>query len=313
MSMSPIHFQDRKTTGFVIIVGVVLFGIGMGWILGITSGDDLMVRYVFGIIFATVGLYLIVTNSLLLAKLPANSKLAGLLYESTNFLEHPNFPKTNATRSRRGNIELHCEGTRVGKFIGLLITGLVFAGIPGGVLIGGAQTITGAGFFLTIFMGIFVLVGLVLLIFAVHALLRILLVGKTHVEIAAEPLQPGQKFRVYLFQEGTFPITSAKLVLVGEEVARWTESSGKSSHTVVRTNRFCEIPIAEGTNLRASNSAPVLIGEGTVPVGAIHSFSTFPCTIRWGIELDLDIPRRPDVKELHQFRVAPIPARKERE
>ncbi|MCC5875200.1 MAG: hypothetical protein JJU11_03175 [Candidatus Sumerlaeia bacterium] len=315
--MAQRFHQEGTVSALAAVVGLVLAAVGLTFVFGITRGDDSAAVYLFGILFAVVGLFVFVSHGLKWFSLPGRSRLTSLLYDGANFTDHPMFPKVRVSRSRRGHIELHCEQSRFTRVIGMLVGAALFAGVPIGILIGSGTSGLVERIFLTVFFGIFILVGLILFIAACHGILKILMVGKTHVEISAEPLQPGQKVRVYLYQEGQFPITSARLTLIGEEIARWTESSGagrnRSSHTVVRTNRFCLAAIAEGTNLRASNSAPILQGDIVIPQHAMHSFSTFPCTIRWGIELHLDIPRRPDVKELHLFRVAPISARRERE
>lgn len=302
----------RTEAIFFLVFGVVFTGGGLSIFLFADGGGDELVKNVASLVACSTGLVLLV-KSIFSFRNTRGMYIGGVLVKGLqNPLESPYFPKLKVVRSRRGYFELPLEQSRAGKVIGLFIGGLIFAGAPIAMFIGSGSAGSPTGVFLGLFLGIFVLVGLLLLFGAFHELLKIILVGRTHVEISREPVSPGDSIVVNLHQRGQFPITTARITLVGEEVAQWTETRGsgknRSSHTVSRNHRFLEIVIVEGTGLRASNSAPILSGNTVIPENAMHSFSSFHCTIKWGIEVFLDIPRRPDVKEFHPLRVLPAPS-----
>lgn len=233
-----------------------------------------------------------------------------LLPGSRNFLQHPNFPNLAVARSPSGGVTLPRAASRRMTAVGSMLFGALFAGVGFFLLfLCYTSSSTTDRLFTGIGGGVFSLVGLSVMGAGIHGILRVVLVGKTRVDLDREPVAPGDRIRVQLWQPGSFPITRAEIRLVGREVAKWTESSGsgrnRSSRTVVREHRFVDEVLAGGEQLSASASHPVLRGEATIPRDAMHSFTTFPCSIEWAVEVRLVIPRRPDVKELYTFRVTP--------
>lgn len=235
-----------------------------------------------------------------------------LLPGSRDFLKHPYFPSLRPRRSPSGRLILPRVVSRPFAILGPLLFGAVFLGVGLVVLLLSITSDSRGGALATLVIGvIFSLVGLGVMGGGIHGILRVLLVGRTRVEIDREPLSPGGRLRVELWQPGSFPITRAEIRLVGREMARWSESSGssRSSRRIIREHRFADETIAMSRDLAASNSMAILSGEATIPRDAMHSFKSRPCSIEWGIEVRLVIPRRPDVRELYGFRVTPTPPR----
>ncbi len=210
--------------------------------------------------------------------------------------ENPCFPKLKVKRGGAG-VRLSASATPFTMFIGFSIAALIWNGITWGIMILGD-----VGTFGRVFLSIFALVGLLIAYGAIHSLLRCLMVGMTLVDVSREPLRPGERFRVSVYQEGSFPITSVEVALECQESA--TYRVGTDSTTVRETVHTAALGRLEGIRAQGS-STPILTCDARVPDDAMHSFKSSNNEIEWRIVVKMDIPRRPDVKDTFPFRVAP--------
>ncbi len=213
------------------------------------------------------------------------------------------FPKARAKRGSRGGFLLGTEASPFARFLGLTFFAAFWNGISWFALYHVWNDFGSSGFkyFPIIFIGFFCLIGLFVIGLAGHALLRCLLVGGTSLEIDRMPVRPGDRIRLTLRQKGDFEITSLTMKLICRETVRWRV--GTNTHTSME-DVLSEV-LHQGGNLRTTGSTPLVSCETSVPDDAMHSFKASNNQLGWGIEVTMDIPGRPDVKEFFEFRVIP--------
>ncbi len=224
-------------------------------------------------------------------------------------LESPNFPKVNtAGRGPRGGVLVKPEAGMWAKFIGLIIVSAFWNGISWFAMFQVTKELRRDGGFAwipVIFIGLFCLIGIALVLGVFHALFRILLVGDTPLEISAEPLKPGERGKVSLYQKGSFEITEIIVSLVCREKVTYSQGTRR----VTSTEEVSRTEIVKQNNSRANNTGPVVEAEFLVPNNAMHSFKASNNVIEWGFEVKIDIPGKPDVNDFYPVRVMPVGGR----
>jgi hypothetical protein len=217
--------------------------------------------------------------------------------------EVPFLPAAPRTLPAAGGVMLR---TQFSRFAGLIGNGL-FVLFWYGLSIAGLVSVLRSGergFMLWLIVGfltLLLLVGLFIVREFLKGVARLLVVGRTGVLVPREHVRPGERFRVALHQEGDFAITRARIALCCEEIISY--QSGK--HRSVRRETVFREVAAEGEDLRADSSRPVLAADVTIPPGAMHSFMGRGNKIQWSFHVVVEIPGRPDVEEVFPFRVIP--------
>lgn len=197
---------------------------------------------------------------------------------------------------------LKLELSHWGVVIGLSILALIWNGISWAGFVG---ALADREWVAVAFLTLFVAIGLGLVGAVVHRLLRIFLLGNTHMEISAEPAMPGQRVRFVFEQEGQFTAEEATLRLVCLEWAQYRV--GTSTRT--EEHKVLDLPLATVAGFQSSAGNPLLLrGEFAIPEDAMHSFESPNNRVRWQLEAEVKIPGRPDVKDNFPFRVLPANA-----
>ncbi len=216
--------------------------------------------------------------------------------------KHPNWPKVKTASGVRAT-KLSAAVSPHSKFIMIMLIALFWNGITWAAVIGIMSDGPSGGEFLLIlvFLGVFVLIGLVLLGASVHTFLRMFLVGGTTVEITKEPLLPGDSAQYFIVQSGDFQITELVVMLECIEQARYRQ--GSSTTTV--EDKVLELELAREQNVQARDRLPCHEGRFEIPPEAMHSFKASHNSIVWRLVVTMDIPNKPDVEDEFEFRVAP--------
>ena len=221
-----------------------------------------------------------------------------------NWQKNKYFPKVKRRKfgPRRG-IALKAQRTALAGFVGLLLVTIFWNGLSSGGLIAVlSERGSGAAKWApVIFLSLFVLIGLALIAATVYQFFRVVLVGTPTVEVDIEPLQPGTRSRLRVYQPGDFDITSASVHMVFREQVTYRQGTD----TVTAEKEVHVQELTRCSTCRASRSKPILETEFQIPEWAMHSFNAPNNKLQWGIRVIMDIPNRPDVKDLYFFRVTP--------
>jgi hypothetical protein len=217
------------------------------------------------------------------------------------WIENPCFPKAAKKRfARSGMIRLEPEAGAGTKFVGLTMLALFWNGITGGALYSMLSE-DNIPWIPMALLSIFVLVGVVLIFAAVHALLRVLLVGDTSVEISREPLAPGETATIYVKQAGRFTVERAEVRLFCREQVTYRRGTDR----VTEKEEVHSEVVAESHRLQARSGHSLLDAQLRIPEDAMHSFEAANNKIRWFIGVKLVIAGRPDVDDAFVLRVSP--------
>jgi hypothetical protein len=154
-------------------------------------------------------------------------------------------------------------------------------------------------FFAEVIVGLLALAGLFLLWSAIHSVLRVVLTGETFLDLASEPVSPGQTVNWAVVQKGNFEITQASAKLVCRETVRYTVGTD----TVTRQETVRTIELGPPKAGQADVVRPIIQGQLTLPADAPPTFVMPNNRIEWGVEVILEIPNRPDVKAFFPVRV----------
>jgi len=134
--------------------------------------------------------------------------------------------------------------------------------------------------FLTIFVVPFVLIGIGLVFYFFRQLAVTTGIGPTLVEISHQPLQPGERYRLFLSQTGRLTMNWLELLLVCEEEA--TYSHGTDRRTENR--RIYQQPLFRREGFKVAGGTPFETEcELEVPAGAMHSFKSGHNEVTWKI------------------------------
>ncbi|MEQ8819959.1 MAG: hypothetical protein RLY93_06915 [Sumerlaeia bacterium] len=302
---------NANPIGCLLIFFLPFFGFGIFFLLsglkqGLFDGDSSGFGQAgFGLVFAAF-------PAIILFAIRKQEHKKGKLIgtgSGTAFAAHPAWPRVK--NQKTGQFGTVLQNASVGSGCAILVIGffaLFWNGISWTAAIGIFNDAGGGGmkWGALAFISIFLLIGLGLIALLVHQILRAVLVGDPRLELTKEPLAPGDRARLTVFQPGNFPITSAKITLIAQE--RATYRVGTTTHTA--EHNVLEEVLAEASDLRASKTQPLFSNlQVVIPPNAMHSFKLGNNELAWKIKVELDIPNRPDVKDDFLFRVAPLEAR----
>ena len=152
-----------------------------------------------------------------------------------------------------------------------------------------------------VFVGIFLLIGLLIIWGVVQQFLTVLLVGKTWVEAMPAMPAPGERLQLWLHQKGDLRINKAELAIECVEVY----SYGAGSSRVTKRDVIYEQVLATRESFRSDGSRPLLEGELHLPADAMHSFHASSNQVVWQVKAKLDIAGRPDVEDEFPIAVRP--------
>ena len=198
--------------------------------------------------------------------------------------------------------ELDAGSSPVGRFVGMLVTAVVWNGIVGTI---GYFAILKEGFdggfdwFPAIFLGLFALIGAGLLLVGVPYQFLALFNPHPTVRIDDGPLRVGGTARLEWELSGRYDrLQRFTIAVVGREVARYRR--GTNTYTDRKT--FLRHELFQGID-----PADALSGscELTLPPDAVPSFDGGNNQIEWQLEVRGDIPMWPDVKVDFPLQVAP--------
>jgi hypothetical protein len=285
----------------LLIIGIIFTLTGGAGAYASARGNVAVVGLVGGGLFCLIGLL----SSAFALRLLFRGPDASRLFESgrqqpARIEDNSHFPKASPRQGTHGvRLTAHAPPFKTALGCGCfsLIWNAFVWGIFGSLFLEGRMNGIGEFIGLTIFGGI----GLLGIGYTIYQLLRAVLVGDTYVELEREPLRPGEEFKLYVHQPGDFPITSAIVQIVCEEVAKYR----RGTDTITVKEEVSCTEIASMANLQASRHAPIIQVRARVPVDAMHSFMAGNNTIQWFIRVKLDIPGRPDVDDKYDFRVMP--------
>ena len=117
------------------------------------------------------------------------------------------------------------------------------------------------------------------------------------IELSPSIVRVGDTVRIRWRLEGrTQRIQAFELKVIGEEWARYR----RGTNTVTVTETFYERVLVQ-----ESGPPTKTAGEFTIPASAMHSFEAPNNRIQWRIEINIDIPRWPDVNEGYPIDVRP--------
>jgi hypothetical protein len=171
----------------------------------------------------------------------------------------------------------------------LLIWGMMlFWNVPVGVAAYGAVALVREGRTyapLLIFVGVFALLGLVLLVLAVYAVLeewtRLRGVREPSARLSAHPLRPGGSYELTLRQPGPVRLLELKVVLVGELTVATPDGEG-GTHDKIET--VCRDEILRKENVQVLDERPYAAsGTFTVPPQGMPSRGEGPNKMSWKV------------------------------
>lgn len=205
--------------------------------------------------------------------------------------EFPHVPDaTNITNSPGTNLafRLPAMASSTWALAFMLSACLVWNGTVG-VFLAGAVKGHLAGnpdWLLTAFIVPFVVIGLWLAYFLVRRLLVTSAIGPTLVEISAQPLRPGESYRLFLSQTGRLKMKSIEALLVCEEEATFCHGT----NTRTETMRIYEQQFYHRDAFEVRQGLPFEVQcEFEVPQGAMHSFKAGHNEVNWRVVVKGDV------------------------
>jgi hypothetical protein len=191
---------------------------------------------------------------------------------------------------------LRQEYSRVTVALGTWVLALFWNGICGSIAYFGSRN--GMPIFAMVIVGVFLALGVAILIGAVYKTLQ-LLNPVTTVVCSQRFLYPGSEFEVSWFQKGNVSrIKLFKLILEGEESATYRQ--GTSSRT--ETKKFVEKVIVETGDHSTMSRGFELV---TLPEDTMHTFRASRNTIRWYIQVRGSIAFWPDMDDRFEIVIYP--------
>jgi hypothetical protein len=223
--------------------------------------------------------------------------------------EYPNIPvSTNITNSP-GTVlafRLPVSGATAWGLFVTLLTCIFWNGVVSifaGIAINGHRS-GNPDWHLTLFVVPFALVGVALILFFVRKFLATTGIGPTLVEISAQPLYPGQCYRVFLQQFGRLKINRLEVLLVCEEEATFrhgTDTRMESRLVAQQALMLCE-------NVEVRHGVPFETDcDLEVPRGAMHSFKSQHNEVNWKVQVRLDVAGWPAYERSFPVIVYPPP------
>lgn len=199
-----------------------------------------------------------------------------------------------------GKVQLQPETTLKQGCAGYFFFSLIWNGITWTALWALTQK-PGSPIWVKILLGVFALIGLLIIWAFVNTVIKLLFVGETHIELPCEPLAPGQTVPVQIYQHGSVPISKLTVHLIAKETVSYKSGTDR----VTKTEEVYNEPVAEQQNLAArGKNMPTTQVEIRIPEDAMPSFHSSNNQITWGLKITFEIPNRPDLDMFYPFRVA---------
>ena len=150
----------------------------------------------------------------------------------------------------------------------------------------------------TLFMSIFVAVGIGLIVALVYNILRVF---NPRIEIQSPPciLAPGVAEDIRFRIAGNVQrLRRLTVMLVGEEQATYT----RGTDTRTDTESFFSALLFEDADSRINRKGSFCL---SIPVDAMHSFESAHNKIIWSLKVHGDVPKWPDVEETYTLNIVP--------
>ncbi len=191
--------------------------------------------------------------------------------------------------------------SRIWKAAGILLFALVWNGIVSPFAWEVVQSFRRGhpDWFLALFLGPFLLVGILTLVAFVNGVLALANPATTLTVTPGVP-RLGDTLRVAWRTRGaTRRLERLRIVLEGSESA--TYRRGTDTHT--ETKVFARLPVAD-----LSHPLEMVGGEASlqVPADTMHTFDGGSNAVTWRLTVEGDVPRWPDVADTWEIRVAPL-------
>lgn len=214
---------------------------------------------------------------------------------------------TESQESRSG-VERHASGPvalepghgATGKFLALFLAGLFWNGITGVFVVAAIASFQGENpeWLLAVFLVPFVLIGLVLLVGALHSFLA-LFNPRPVLELSRGQLRLGDRARVtWEIPSRADRIRRLRITLEGREEA--TVRKGNRSHT--ERSVFHRKDVIDTEHERAIESGSA---EIEIPASSMHSFDGLSNRIVWSLRFHATIARFPDLQSEFELDVLP--------
>jgi hypothetical protein len=209
-----------------------------------------------------------------------------------------------ALRTRKtipgGKVQLQPETTLKQGCAGYFFFALIWNGITWAALWGISQK-ADSPIWVKIMLGVFALIGLLIIWAFVNTVIKLLFVGETHIELPCEPLTPGQTVPVQIYQHGSVPISKLTVQLIAKETVSYRSGTDR----VTKSEEVYNEPVADQQNLVArGKSMPTTQVEIRIPEDAMPSFHSSNNQITWGLKITFEIPNRPDLDMFYPFRIS---------
>jgi hypothetical protein len=158
----------------------------------------------------------------------------------------------------------------------------------------------GKSWFAVAVLGVFGIIGLMLLSSGIFGMIRVFLTGSTHLELSTEPVVPGNPVSWSIYQQGNYPVRQVEVALVCREEVRYRVGT----RTVTKDQEVFRQELVRQPG-QADPNRPLVEGQLNIPSNASTSLSLPNNNLEWGMEVSLTIDRRPDNKIFIPFRVMP--------
>jgi hypothetical protein len=205
---------------------------------------------------------------------------------------------TSSAVMTSGPLVLKPESSRFGRLFGMMVLCLFWNGIVGIFTFLEITGGTNAGWFLTLFLIPFQLIGLALLWAVIRAALT-LLNPKPTLTLSAGSVPVGGSLTLQWQMSGmTGRLRNLKIVLMGREEAHYRR--GTTSYT--DKNTFYEVQILDTSETSRIERGMTTV---TIPRNTMHSFRASDNRIIWSLKLTGEIGFFPDVDETFDILVRP--------
>ncbi|MEN6451600.1 MAG: hypothetical protein ABFC96_13995, partial [Thermoguttaceae bacterium] len=135
---------------------------------------------------------------------------------------------------------------------------------------------------LTLFVIPFLVIGLAAIGYFVRRLFVAASIGPTRIEISDHPLQPGNRYRLFLAQSGRLRMKTMRVCLVCHEAATYRQGTNARRET----REVCRIELFHREDFEISGQSFEADIELTAPAGAMHSFAAEHNEINWAVVVE---------------------------